>query len=79
MVLLRRYETAVEEAVAHPDDVKLQKNLLDLQQEMDNKYAWQLESEAKAVLNQLGAPIHLQGQHAYVDRHLILPSSVLNW
>ena len=54
MVLLRRYETAVEEAVAHPDDVKLQKNLLDLQQEMDNKYAWQLESEAKAVLNQWG-------------------------
>lgn len=54
MVLLRRYETAMEEAVAHPDDVKLQKNLLDLQQEMDNKYAWQLESEAKAVLNQLG-------------------------
>ena len=54
MVLLRRYETAVEEAVANPDDVKLQKNLLDLQQEMDNKYAWQLESEAKAVLNQLG-------------------------
>ncbi|MDO4528136.1 MAG: ABC-F family ATP-binding cassette domain-containing protein [bacterium] len=54
MVLLRRYETAVEEAVAHPDDAKLQRNLLDLQQEMDNKYAWQLESEAKAVLNQLG-------------------------
>ena len=54
MVLLRKYETAVEEAVAHPDDVKLQKVLLDLQQEMDNKYAWQLESEAKAVLNQLG-------------------------
>ena len=54
MVLLRCYETAVEEAIAHPDDTKLQKNLLDLQQEMDNKYAWQLESEAKAVLNQLG-------------------------
>ncbi len=54
MVLLRRYELAVEQAVAHPDDVKLQKALLDLQQEMDNKYAWQLESEAKAVLNQLG-------------------------
>ena len=54
MVLLRQYETAVEEAVAHPDDVKLQKVLLDLQQEMDNKYAWQLESEAKAVLHQLG-------------------------
>lgn len=54
MVLLRRYETAVEEAIANPDDTKLQKNLLDLQQDMDNKYAWQLESEAKAVLHQLG-------------------------
>lgn len=54
MVLLRNYETAVEEVAKNPEDVKLQKKLLDLQQEMDNKYAWQLESEAKAVLNQLG-------------------------
>lgn len=63
MVLLRRYETAVEAAVTHPDDPKLQKALLDLQQEMDNKYAWQLESEAKAVLNQLGI-INLQQKMA---------------
>lgn len=54
MVLLRNYETAVEDVAKNPEDVKLQKKLLDLQQEMDNKYAWQLESEAKAVLNQLG-------------------------
>lgn len=54
MVLLRDYETAVEEVAQNPEDTKLQKKLLDLQQEMDNKYAWQLESEAKAVLNQLG-------------------------
>lgn len=54
MVLLRDYETAVEAVAAAPEDAKLQKRLLDLQQEMDNKYAWQLESEAKAVLNQLG-------------------------
>ncbi len=54
MVLLRAYETAVEAVAQNPDDGKLQKKLLDLQQEMDSKYAWQLESEAKAVLNQLG-------------------------
>lgn len=54
MVLLRRYETAVEAVAAEPENDKLQKQLLELQQEMDNKYAWQLESEAKAVLTQLG-------------------------
>lgn len=54
MTLLRRYETAVDAAATHPDDARLQRSLLALQQEMDNSYAWQLESEAKAVLNQLG-------------------------
>lgn len=54
MVLLRRYETAVESVAAEPENDRLQKQLLELQQEMDNKYAWQLESEAKAVLTQLG-------------------------
>lgn len=54
MVLLRRYETAVEAVAAEPENGRLQKQLLELQQEMDNKYAWQLESEAKAVLTQLG-------------------------
>lgn len=54
MVLLRRYETAVEAVAAEPENDRLQKQLLELQQVMDNKYAWQLESEAKAVLTQLG-------------------------
>lgn len=54
MVLMRRYETAVEAVAAEPENDRLQKQLLELQQEMDNKYAWQLESEAKAVLTQLG-------------------------
>ena len=54
MVLLRQYELAVEQAANNPDDAKAQKELLELQQEMDDKYAWQLESEAKAVLTQLG-------------------------
>ena len=35
MVLLRDYETAVEQAAAEPDNKKLQKHLLDLQQQMD--------------------------------------------
>ena len=54
MQLLRAYETAVENVHRQPDNVKLQKELLALQQRMDNEYAWQLESEAKAVLTQLG-------------------------
>lgn len=54
MVLLRDYETAVEEAAGNPEDGRLQKRLLDLQQQMDAQYAWQLESEAKAALTQLG-------------------------
>lgn len=54
MVLLRDYELAVEAAEREPENTKAQKRLIDLQQQMDNQYAWQLESEAKAVLTQLG-------------------------
>ncbi len=54
MALLRDYEAAVEQVGASPEDARLQRRLLDLQQKMDNEYAWQLESEAKAVLTQLG-------------------------
>lgn len=54
MALLRDYETAVEAAAAKPEDGGLQRQLLDLQQRMDAQYAWQLESEAKAALTQLG-------------------------
>ena len=54
MVLLRQYELAIEAAQEMPDDPKTQRLLLDLQQQMDEQFAWQLESEAKAVLTQLG-------------------------
>lgn len=54
MALLRDYETAVEAAAGKPGDGRLQRRLLDLQQQMDAQYAWQLESEAKAALTQLG-------------------------
>lgn len=52
--VVRRYEEAVQQAAAAPDNKKAQQELLALQQEMDAKFAWQLESEAKAVLDKLG-------------------------
>ena len=54
MVLLREYEMAVEQVAEQPEDAKAQRMLLELQQRMDEQFAWQLESEAKAVLTQLG-------------------------
>ena len=52
--LLRRYERAAALAAAEPESSARQRQLLELQQQMDSAYAWQLESEAKAVLDQLG-------------------------
>ena len=52
--LLRRYERAAALAAAEPESSTRQRQLLELQQLMDSAYAWQLESEAKAVLDQLG-------------------------
>ena len=54
MKLLRSYETVLDETALHPDDAAVQRTLLELQQQMDQNFAWQLESEAKAVLNRLG-------------------------
>lgn len=52
--VVRRYEAAVQRTASMPEDATAQKALLTLQQEMDEKFAWQLESEAKAVLDKLG-------------------------
>ena len=54
MKLLRSYETVLDETALHPDDAAVQRKLLEVQQQMDQHFAWQLESEAKAVLNRLG-------------------------
>lgn len=54
MRLLRDYELAAAQAEAEPENAVAGRRLLALQQELDAKYAWQLESEAKAVLTQLG-------------------------
>lgn len=52
--VVRRYEEAVQQAAAEPENKTARQKLLSLQQEMDSKFAWQMESEAKAVLDKLG-------------------------
>lgn len=52
--VVRRYEEAVQQAEAEPENKAARQKLLALQQEMDSKFAWQMESEAKAVLDKLG-------------------------
>ena len=52
--IVRRYEEAVQQAAAEPENKAARQKLLALQQEMDSKFAWQMESEAKAVLDKLG-------------------------
>lgn len=52
--VVRRYEEAVQQAAAEPENKTARHKLLALQQEMDSKFAWQMESEAKAVLDKLG-------------------------
>lgn len=52
--VVRRYEEAVQQVAAEPENKAARQKLLALQQEMDSKFAWQMESEAKAVLDKLG-------------------------
>jgi len=54
MQLLREYEYVLEKLQQNPEEGKLQQRLLSLSQQMDERNAWQLESEAKAVLTRLG-------------------------
>ncbi len=54
MQVLRAYEQALTEAQQYPEDGERQKRLIALSQQMDNQNAWQLESDAKAILTKLG-------------------------
>ncbi|MCE5286996.1 MAG: ABC-F family ATP-binding cassette domain-containing protein [Pelosinus sp.] len=54
MTVLREYETILVKAEANPNDQACQQKLINLSQEMDAHDAWQLESEAKSILTQLG-------------------------
>ena len=54
MKIMRDYELTVELLEQQPDDESLTQKLMELSAEMDRHNAWQLESEAKAILNKLG-------------------------
>mgnify|MGYP001182214649 FL=1 len=54
MRTLSRYEKAVEQVERHPEDRAAQQELMAAQAAMDDGFAWQIESEAKAVLMRLG-------------------------
>ena len=54
MNVLREYETALEKLNDNPEQPKLQQGLIALSQQMDEQDAWQLENEAKTILNKLG-------------------------
>ncbi len=54
MKVIREYETAVARANLQPGNTILQHQLIELTQQMDACNAWQLETEAKAILTKLG-------------------------
>ena len=54
MKVMRDYELTLESVEQNPTDETLTQKLLDLSAKMDQHNAWQLESEAKAILNKLG-------------------------
>lgn len=54
MNLLRKYELALLELQNEPENEKLQNNLFQLQQRMDEEDAWEASSQAKTILTKLG-------------------------
>ena len=54
MKVLREYEQVMVDLEVSPEDEGLQSKLLTLSEQMDRQGAWQLESEAKAILTKLG-------------------------
>lgn len=54
MQVLRHYEQTLDALERDPGNGRLTQQLLELSAQMDEQNAWQLESEAKAILNKLG-------------------------
>ncbi len=54
MRVLREYEQTIIDLEEQPENQGLQDKLLKLSEQMDRQDAWQLESEAKAILTKLG-------------------------
>lgn len=54
MILMREYEHVLLNLSKHPEDSSTQQRLLDLQQKMDEKNAWEANTVAKTILSKLG-------------------------
>ena len=54
MRVMRAYETVLAKLDNEPQNEKLQKELLRLQQEMDKEEAWEANAQAKTILTKLG-------------------------
>ncbi|WP_226581622.1 ABC-F family ATP-binding cassette domain-containing protein [Halobacillus litoralis] len=54
MVLMRKYEKVLLELAKNPEDTGVQEEMLELQQKMDEKDAWEASTIAKTVLSKLG-------------------------
>ncbi len=61
--LLLSYEQAMDRLQNHPEDKGFQTEVVKLQQKMDDQQVWNLETQAKTVLHQLG----LEDYHALVE------------
>lgn len=84
--LLGDYEWLLEQSVAQPNNPKLQERLIELSQQIDAHHAWDMEVNAKNILNRLGVTQYSQpigelsgGQRKRVAiaRALIQPSDLL--
>ncbi|ONI47578.1 ABC transporter [Candidatus Epulonipiscium fishelsonii] len=60
MKVLQEYELTLALVTENPHDEKLQERLIALNDKMDLNNAWQVESEAKAILTKLGITDFLQ-------------------
>lgn len=54
MVLLRQYEKISEKLIKDPENEKVQSDFNSISEKMDALKAWNIESEAKAILTKLG-------------------------
>lgn len=54
MKILRQYEETIEKLKIYPEDLRLNEKLIKLQVEIEDLKLWDLESEAKSILNKLG-------------------------
>ncbi|MCA0985367.1 ABC-F family ATP-binding cassette domain-containing protein [Halobacillus yeomjeoni] len=54
MKVMRSYEQVLIELAQNPEDPSTQQKMLDLQQKMDEKDAWEANTQAKTILSKLG-------------------------